>query len=199
MLSTVLNSDTAHPTDSIATQESKALHALSTRTKNTKTTLTSQLQAPTEHTITKSKRSTRKMPTHTTRDDAFTGMTLCTVPEASPRLGTAPIRADVRRNANALTTHENLPTTRTTELNNMTIDTLRNNVSIKRANNDRTQDSQLRLNQLQQSNQHHTLRTTSTTNLDRTWFLQLLQLTNTTSAQSLRSLRADNQPNHGFS
>src|SRR2546422_846844 len=138
----------------------------------------------------------------TRRDDAFTGMTLCTVPKASSRLGTAPIRADVRRNANALTTHENLPTTRTTELNNMTEPTLRDNVSIKGADNNRTQESNLRLNQLQQSNQHHTLRTTSTTNLSRTptrTTLQFLQLTNTTSAQSLRSLRADNQPNPGFS
>src|SRR2546425_5746037 len=107
----------------------------------------------------------------TRRDDAFTGMTLCTVPKASPRLGTAPIRADVRRNANALATNENLPTTRTTELDNMTIDTLRNNVSIKRTNNNRAQDSHLRLNQLQKSNQHHTLRTTSFTNLDRTRLL----------------------------
>jgi hypothetical protein len=107
-------------------------------------------------------------------------MTLCTVPEASRRLGTAPIRADVRRNANALTTHENLPTTRTTELNNMTEPTLGNNVSIKRTNHNRTQNSQFRLNQLQQSNQHHTLRTTSTTNLNRTRLLQLLQPTTTT-------------------
>src|SRR2546425_10793430 len=73
----------------------------------------------------------------TRRDDAFTGMTLCTVPKAATRLGTAPIRADVRRDANALATNEHLPTTRTTELNNMTIPTLRNDVTNNRTNNNR--------------------------------------------------------------